>query len=102
MRIVATGGTGNVGTALRRQLEFEDAGVDVRALSSLRDAVRGADVVVHLAFAIKPTDRDTNIDAPSTCSPPASKKRSVTWSARRRSPPTHRRNAGRGSTSRGR
>jgi UDP-glucose 4-epimerase len=62
VRIVATGGTGNVGTALRRQLEFEDAGVDVRALSSLRDAVRGADVVVHLAFAIKPTDRDTNID----------------------------------------
>lgn len=62
MRIVVTGGTGNVGTALRRHLAFEDVGVDVRALSSLRDAIRGADVVVHLAWAIKPTDRETNID----------------------------------------
>ncbi|MGW4212342.1 NAD-dependent epimerase/dehydratase family protein [Lentzea sp. NPDC004789] len=62
MRIVVTGGTGNVGTALRRHLDFDDVGVDVRTLSSLRDAVRGADVVVHLAWAIKPTDRETNID----------------------------------------
>lgn len=62
MRIVVTGGTGNVGTALRRHLDFDDVGVDVRTLSSLRDAIRGADVVVHLAWAIKPTDRETNID----------------------------------------
>ncbi|WP_329790106.1 NAD-dependent epimerase/dehydratase family protein [Lentzea sp. DG1S-22] len=62
MKIVVTGGSGNVGTALRRHLEFEDAGVDVRTLSSLRDAFRGADVVVHLAWAIKPTNRETNVD----------------------------------------
>ncbi|SDG46411.1 Nucleoside-diphosphate-sugar epimerase [Lentzea fradiae] len=62
MRVVVTGASGNVGTALRRHLTFEDVGVDVRTLSSLRDAIRGADVVVHLAWAIKPTDRDTNID----------------------------------------
>ncbi|KJK42136.1 hypothetical protein UK23_38505 [Lentzea aerocolonigenes] len=62
MRIVVTGGSGNVGTALRRHLDFEDVGVDVRALSSLRDAIRGADVVVHLAWAIKPTDHQTNVD----------------------------------------
>jgi UDP-glucose 4-epimerase len=62
VRIVVTGGSGNVGTALRRHLEFEDVGVDVRELSSLRDAIRGADVVVHLAWAIKPTDRATNVD----------------------------------------
>ena len=62
MRIVVTGGSGNVGTALRRHLDFEDVGVDVRTLSSLRDAIRGADVVVHLAWAIKPTDRQTNVD----------------------------------------
>ncbi|MFD9702032.1 NAD-dependent epimerase/dehydratase family protein [Lentzea sp. NPDC059081] len=62
MRIVVTGGSGNVGTALRRHLDFEDVGVDVRTLSSLRDAIRGADVVVHLAWAVKPTDRETNVD----------------------------------------
>lgn len=62
MRIVVTGGSGNVGSALRRHLEFDDLGVDVRTLSSLRDAIRGADVVVHLAWAIKPTDRQTNVD----------------------------------------
>ncbi|HEX8868495.1 MAG TPA: NAD-dependent epimerase/dehydratase family protein [Lentzea sp.] len=62
MRIVVTGGSGNVGTALRRHIDFEDAGVDVRALSSLSDAVRGADVVVHLAWAVKPTDHQTNVD----------------------------------------
>lgn len=62
MRIVVTGGSGNVGTALRRHLDFEDIDVDVRTLSSLRDAIRGADVVVHLAWAIKPTDRQTNVD----------------------------------------
>ncbi|WP_434441426.1 NAD-dependent epimerase/dehydratase family protein [Lentzea sp. E54] len=62
MKIVVTGGSGNVGTALRRHLAFEDADVDVRALSSLRDAFRGADVVVHLAWAIKPTIRETNVD----------------------------------------
>lgn len=62
MKIVVTGGSGNVGTALRRHIEFEDVGVDVRALSSLRDAIRGADVVVHLAWAIKPTNRETNVD----------------------------------------
>jgi UDP-glucose 4-epimerase len=62
VRIVVTGGSGNVGTALRRHLAFEDVGVDVRTLSSLRDAIRGADVVVHLAWAVKPTDRETNVD----------------------------------------
>ena len=62
MKIVVTGGSGNVGTALRRHLDFEDVGVDVRELSSLRDAIRGADVVIHLAFAIKPTDQATNVD----------------------------------------
>jgi UDP-glucose 4-epimerase len=62
VRVVVTGGSGNVGTALRRHLEFDDIGVDVRTLSSLRDAIRGADVVVHLAWAIKPTDHQTNVD----------------------------------------
>jgi nucleoside-diphosphate-sugar epimerase len=62
VRIVVTGGSGNVGTALRRHLDFEDVGVDVRTLSALRDAIRGADVVVHLAWAIKPTDEQTNVD----------------------------------------
>ncbi|MET9229561.1 NAD-dependent epimerase/dehydratase family protein [Lentzea sp. NPDC003310] len=62
MRIVVTGGSGNVGTALRRHLDFEDAAADVRAPSSLREAFRGADVVIHLAFAIKPTDHATNVD----------------------------------------
>lgn len=62
MKIVVTGGSGNVGTALRRHLPFEDAQVDVRGLSSLRDAFRGADVVIHLAWAIKPTNTGTNID----------------------------------------
>lgn len=62
MRIAVTGASGNVGTALRRHLDFEDVGVDVRELSSLRDAIRGADVVVHLAWAIKPTDQATNVD----------------------------------------
>lgn len=62
MRVVVTGGSGNVGTALRRHLPFEELGVDVRTLSAVRDAIRGADVVVHLAWAIKPTDHDTNID----------------------------------------
>ncbi|MFD4639126.1 NAD-dependent epimerase/dehydratase family protein [Lentzea sp. NPDC058436] len=62
MKIVVTGASGNVGSALRRHLDFEDARVDVRTLSSLRDAFRGADVVVHLAWAIKPADRQTNVD----------------------------------------
>jgi UDP-glucose 4-epimerase len=62
VKIVVTGGSGNVGTALRRHLPFEHAQVDVRGLSSLREAVRGADVVVHLAWAIKPTNRETNVD----------------------------------------
>ncbi|SEQ56496.1 NAD-dependent epimerase/dehydratase family protein [Lentzea albida] len=62
MKIVVTGASGNVGSALRRHLDFTDAGVDVRTLSSLRDSFRGADVVVHLAFAIKPTNRQTNVD----------------------------------------
>ncbi|MCR3753168.1 NAD-dependent epimerase/dehydratase family protein [Lentzea californiensis] len=62
MKIVVTGASGNVGSALRRHLDFEDAGVDVRTLSSLRDAFRGADVVVHLAWAIKPTNQETNVD----------------------------------------
>lgn len=62
MRIVVTGGTGNVGTALRRHLTFDDVGVDVRTPVALRHAIRGADVVVHLAWAIKPTDRETNVD----------------------------------------
>ncbi|ANZ39001.1 hypothetical protein BBK82_25950 [Lentzea guizhouensis] len=62
MRVVVTGGSGNVGTALRRHLDFIDVGVDVRTLSALRDAIRGADVVVHLAWAIKPTNKETNVD----------------------------------------
>ncbi|MGZ3143651.1 NAD-dependent epimerase/dehydratase family protein [Lentzea chajnantorensis] len=62
MRVVVTGGSGNVGTALRRHLDFEDVGVDVRTLSALRDAISGADVVVHLAWAVKPTHKETNVD----------------------------------------
>lgn len=62
MRIVVTGGSGNVGTALRRHIEFDDIDVDVRTLSALRDAISGADVVVHLAWAIKPTNEQTNVD----------------------------------------
>lgn len=89
MRIVVTGATGNVGTALLRRLlaqerEAEIVGVarrpggishervrwvaaDVRDQDAMERAFRGADAVVHLAWAIQPsrdraTTRSINVD----------------------------------------
>jgi nucleoside-diphosphate-sugar epimerase len=84
MRIVVTGATGNVGTALLRRLVSESAvdeilGVARRrprtgapkvrwvqadvAASPLEPIVRGADAVVHLAWAIQPSRDSEALEA---------------------------------------
>lgn len=91
MRIVITGGTGNVGSATVRALETEDRVTEIVALArrlpesppaagskvrhvaadivtdDLTAAFRGADAVVHLAWAIQPArdraqSRAVNVD----------------------------------------
>jgi UDP-glucose 4-epimerase len=80
MRVVITGGTGNVGTALRRRLEGDDRVTSVVAVArrrprdeasdgkvawveadvatdDLRPHLDGADAVVHLAWQFQPTHR---------------------------------------------
>jgi UDP-glucose 4-epimerase len=80
VRVVVTGATGNVGTALLRALAMDDAvdeivGVARRVptrdrpkvewsaldvgVDDLHDAVRGADAVVHLAWLFQPTHDPT-------------------------------------------
>jgi UDP-glucose 4-epimerase len=84
MRVVVTGATGNVGTALLRRLAAEPAveeivGVARRrprtgaaktrwvqadvAASPLEPIVRGADAVVHLAWAIQPSRDQAAVEA---------------------------------------
>lgn len=78
MKVVVTGASGNIGTALLRERSWEIVGVsrrrpdtglpwvqcdlgDSQAVGILTDALRGADVVVHLAWAIHPRTDDPDM-----------------------------------------